>query len=379
MLPAQQQILSDVEYHIDLQAIKSNIQTLRACLGSKIRLMIMVKALAYGTDDVILANFLSTCNVDILGVATLEEGVTLKEKCSQQNIFVINILPDQAFEAVSKRLEIGVSSKEVIEALAQASEKLGIVSKLHLHIDTGMARFGCQPEDALTLAEMIRQQRHLSLEGIMTHFSCSDDPAQDHFTQKQIDLFSSTVFVLQSKGIHAKWYHIANSAGSIRFSVPICNMVRVGLAIYGIPNSKEMISGFPFIPALNLKTRIAAINHCKKGDPVSYKRMYRINSENAKIGILPLGYFDGLHRQYSNKIDVLIRGQKAPVVGAICMDHTMVDLSHIPDVRIGDTVTLFGADEFGNTISPVEIAECGGTIVHELITCLGPRIKRVFQ
>lgn len=378
MTSAQQQILSDVEYRIDLQAIKNNIQILRASLGSKVRIMAMVKALAYGTDDVILAHFLSTCEIDILGVATLEEGVTLKEKCSQQNIFVINIMPDQVFEAVSKRLEIGAGSEEIIEALGKTAENLGIIVKVHLHIDTGMTRFGCRPEDAQKLAETIKRHRYLSLEGILSHFSCSDDPEQDSFTQKQIDLFSSTIFTLQSKGIYANWYHIANSTGIIRFSIPLCNMVRVGLAIYGIPNSTEMAQGFPFLPALSLKTRISAINFCKKGDSVSYNRTYQISQDHAKIGVLPLGYFDGLHRCYSNKIEVLVRGRKAPLVGTICMDHVMVDLTHIPEACIGDIVTIFGTDEWGNTISPVEIAERGGTIVHELITCLGPRIKRVF-
>jgi len=338
----------------------------------------MLKALAYGTDDEILADFLASCGIDILGVATLSEGITLKEKCPHQHVFVINILPHQAVEAVTHQLEIGVSSQVLISAIGDASRRQNIITKVHLHLDTGMGRFGCRPEEALELAKMIQQHPHLALEGIMSHFSCADDPSQDEFTQHQIDLFSSTIFHLQSKGIYAKWHHIANSAGTIRFSIPICNMVRVGLLIYGIPNSKGMIPNFPFQPALTLKTRIVGINHCKENEPVGYKRSHRISTSSARIAVLPMGYFDGLHRNYSNQLEVLIRGKKAPLVGTICMDHVMADITGIPEAELGDSATLFGKDEFGNVLSPLTVAEAGNTIVHELLTCLGPRVQRVF-
>jgi alanine racemase/UDP-N-acetylmuramoyl-tripeptide--D-alanyl-D-alanine ligase len=241
-----------------------------------------------------------------------------------------------------------------------------------------MGRFGCRPEEAFELASEICHSSSLELEGIMTHFACADDPKEDPFTQEQVEKFDRVIDTLKKQGISAKWVHAANSSGALRFHLPQYNMVRLGLAVYGLYVSEAAKKALDLRLAISLHSRIVGINICKEGETISYGRRYRVTREMQKIAVLPIGYFDGIHRNYSGKGDVLVHGQKAPMVGNICMDNLMVDVTDIPQVAVGDKVLIFGEDEFGNYLSPEELATSGDSIVHELITCLGPRIPRIF-
>lgn len=363
---------------INLAAIAENIQRIRHKLCPQTRLMVIVKAFAYGTDEVHMAKFLQTCSVDILGVSNVNEGVSLKRAGAKQSIFVINAALYEAAKAVKWDLEVGVSSHSLIEALALEAEKQNKEIKVHLHVDTGMGRFGCRPEDVLELAQVILKQPNLKLEGIMTHLACADDPAQDSFTYAQVDCFDRVITELQSHGIDPPWKHAANSSGSLRFRFNQYNMVRVGLAVYGLYASQATKEALELRLALSLVSRIVGINHCKKGESISYGRSYIVQREMQNIAIIPIGYFDGLHRNYSGKGIVIIRGQKVPMVGNICMDFMMVDVTDVPNVASGDSVLIFGEDEYGQYLSPEELALSGDSIIHELITCLGPRIDRIF-
>ena len=178
--------------------------------------------------------------------------------------------------------------------------------------------------------------------------------------------------------IKANWVHASNSSAVMRFDFPQYNMVRVGLAVYGLYCSEAARKAMDLRLALTLVSRIVGINHCKIGDTISYGRSYRVERNEQKIAVLPIGYFDGLHRNYSGKGDVIIRGQKAPMVGKICMDFMMVDVTDIENASIGDAVLIFGEDEYGQYLPPENLALQGASIVHELITCLGPRIQRIF-
>ena len=363
---------------INLAAIKSNLSMLRKKLPSYTRLMVMVKALAYGTDDVQMAKFLSTCGIDIIGVSYVDEGVTLKKAGVTQAIFSVHAALYEVFKVVKWELEIGVSDLSLTQALAEEAAKQGKIIKVHLHINTGMGRLGCRPEEALEIAQFITLHEHLAFEGILTHFACSDDPQQDAFTWQQVTCFDRVIADLQAHGIDVKWKHAANSSGAVRFSLPQYNMVRVGLAVYGLYVSEANKEAVDLRLALSLTSRIVGINHCKKGESISYGRRYIVEKEMQKIAVLPIGYFDGLHRQYSGKGHVLIRGKKAPMVGNICMDYLMVDITDIPQAQVGDKVLIFGEDELGQYLSPEELASSGDSIIHELITCLGPRIQRIF-
>jgi len=363
---------------INLAAIQSNIAILRKKLAPQTRMMVMVKALAYGTDDVRIAKFLKTCGIDILGVSYVDEGVSLKRAQISQEIFVINAAIYEAQKIVKWNLQVGVSEENLLKALNFEGEKLGKTVKVHLHIDTGMGRFGCRPEKVLDLARLIKNSPWIEFEGVMTHFACADNPSEDGFTYQQATQFSKAIHSIEAEGISVPWKHASNSSAVMRFDFPEFNMVRIGLAAYGLYPSEATRAQIDLRLALTLTSRIVGINICKKGDSISYGRTYIVQKETQKIAVLPIGYFDGLHRNYSGKGCVVIQGKKAPMIGRICMDYMMVDVTEIPTARIGDPVLIFGEDEYNNYNSPEDLALSGDSIVYELITCLGPRIQRVF-
>jgi alanine racemase/UDP-N-acetylmuramoyl-tripeptide--D-alanyl-D-alanine ligase len=363
---------------INLAAIQANLALIRKRLPDGTRLMVIVKALAYGTDEVRMAKFLANCEIDILGVSYVDEGVALRRAGVRQAIFSINATPYETTKVVKWDLEVGVSDSQLITALAKEAAHHQKRIKVHLHVNTGMGRFGCRPEEACELAHHIHSLPSLELEGLMTHFACAEDPREDDFTRQQIACFDSIIAELREQGLVIKWVHAANSSGSLRFHLPQYNMVRLGLAVYGLYVSEAAKTALDLRLALSLTSRIVGINICKKGETISYGRRYRVSREMQKIAVLPIGYFDGLHRHYSEKAHVLIRGQQAPMVGNICMDYMMVDVTDIPHVAVGDKVLIFGEDEFGFYLSPEELASSGDSIIHELMTCLGPRIQRIF-
>lgn len=370
--------LSNNQCTINLAAIETNLSLIRYHLPERTRIMVMVKALAYGTDDVRISKFLENNDVDILGVSYVDEAIALKRAGVRQAIFSISAAPYEAKKIVKWDLEVGVSSLHLIDALAAEATRSSKRVKVHLHIDTGMGRFGCRPEEALALARRIISLPSLEIEGIMTHFACAEDPKEDSFTLNQSLIFDKAIRAIEGDGIKIRWKHAANSSGALRFSFPHYNMVRLGLAIYGLYGSPETEKSIDLRLAIALTSRIVGINDCKKGDSVGYGRSYLVAREQQRIAVLPIGYFDGLHRHYSSKASVLIQGHKAPMVGTICMDNLMIDVTDIPGVEIGDKVLIFGEDEYGYYLSPEELASSGHSIVHELITCLGPRIPRIF-
>lgn len=363
---------------INLAAIKHNLTTIRKKLQPGTKLMVIIKALAYGTDDLRMAHFLSSQGVNILGLAHADEAVVLRRAGVKTEIFVINIGAYEAIKAVKWDLQVGVSEIGLIEALASEGERFGKKIKVHLHVNTGMSRLGCRLEDTLELAKRIVQSEFLELEGILTHFASADDPDEDCFTLQQANLFTEVIDDLSANGIVPKWKHAANSSGVLRFDFPQFNMARVGLAVYGLHASEASRKSLDLRLAFSLISRIVGINTCKKGETISYGRTYTVAKEKQLIAVLPIGYFDGLHRHYSGKGHVVIRGKQAPMVGRITMDYMMVDVTDIPHAAIGDPVLLFGEDEFGHCVLPEDFAFKIDSIPHEIITCLGPRIQRIF-
>lgn len=369
--------ISNNQCTVNLAAIQANLLTIRKKIGVQTRIMVMVKALAYGTSDIRMAKFLKTVNVDILGVSYVDEGVSLKKSSVTQEIFVLNAVIHEIPKVIEWNLSVGVSEIHFIKALNLEASICNKKIKVHLHVNTGMNRFGCLPEEALSLAKFIQECPFLILDGIMTHFAAADDKLQDDFTKTQANIFTKAIQEIESYGIAIPWKHACNSSALMRFDFPDFNMVRIGLSVYGLYPSKESEHSLELKLALSLVSRVVGINSCKMGDTISYGRTYMVNSDK-KIAVLPIGYFDGLHRNYSGKGFVIIGGKKAPMVGKICMDYMMVDVTDIPNVQIGDKVLIFGEDEYGNYLSPEDFATNGDSIIYELITCLGPRIQRVF-
>lgn len=356
--------------HINLAAVASNLKLIRSQLPEGTEVMVMVKAMAYGTQDALIAKFLKGDKVKRLGVSYVDEGISLRREGVDQKIFVLNAAPFEAEKVVEWDFEIAVSDEKSIMHIADAAQRQEKKAKVHLHIDTGMSRLGCRPEEAVALAEIISRHPHLKLEGVMTHFACSDDPSQDSFTLKQSSVFDEVISAIESAGIPIPFKHACNSQATLRLKFPQYNMVRIGMALYGLCPGGTL--------ALSLTSRIVGINHCLKGETISYGRSYTVQRDNERIAVIPIGYYDGLHLNYSGKGEVMIHGIKAPMVGQICMDYMMVDITHIPEANIGDPVLIFGEDSEGHVLSPEELAQKGGSSVYELITCLGPRIQRVF-
>jgi len=361
---------------IHLSALRHNLSFFRSKAPHK-RLLVMVKAQGYGTNDWHLATFLAEEGIDLLGLSYVDEAVSLRRAGVRQDLFVLNAAPYEADKVAKFNLQVGVGDLQSIQCLEAAAAKHDTTVAVHLHIDTGMSRFGCQPHQALDLAEAIKHSPHLELEGLMTHLSAAEDPNQDAFSLHQVDIFQAVRQELEKKGHRPPWIHLSNSAGLLRFPEINENMVRLGLSIFGLHPSTETFS-LPLKPAVSLQSKIVGINYCTKGASVSYGRSYIVERDEAKIAVLPIGYFDGLHRHYSGKGHVVIRGQKAPMVGKICMDYMMVDVTDVEGVAVGDPVLIFGSDEFGHVATPEAFSAQSHGDIHELVTCLGPRIPRIF-
>jgi alanine racemase len=339
--------------------------------------MPIVKAAAYGTQERMLARFLEECGIDILGVAHVDEGISLKKSGARQSIFCLHAAPYETEKVAHWGLEVGVSTHSCIERISASARNRHTKVKVHLHVDTGMARFGCRPEDSLALARQIADDPYLHLEGIMTHFVAADDPSHDAFTQEQADKLSKAIQEIEAAGISIPWRHASNSSAAQRLNFQHFNMARIGLAMYGLVRTAETPISHQLRLALSLTTKLTGVNTTKAGETVGYGRRWE-SEVDSRIGIIPIGYYDGLHRQYSNRAQVMIRGKKVPLVGTICMDYCMCDLSNVPEAQVGDTVLIFGEDDAGHYQAPADLASSGGTIVHELITCLGPRVHRIF-
>ncbi len=362
------------ELIINLAAIGENIDRIRSHLPANTRIMAILKGGTYGIGrPVELAHFLSCQGIDIFGFAFVDEAVELRRAGFQNDLFVLNPLPGDAENVAKHNLQAAAGDIETLIAF-EAKGKV----KVHLNINTGMNRLGSPLHEAARLAEYIQMSKNLTLEAVMSHLVAAENPLHDAFTLRQIQEIIATAASLKEAGIEFPFAHIHNSAGALRFAHPEFNLVRIGLIMYGIHPSPETRKTLPLIPALTLRSRIVSLNRINRGDTVSYGRTYKAKAMSTLIATVPLGYFDGLHRSYSNRASVLVKGKKAKIVGTVCMDFMMIDVTGIPDVDVGDTVTLFGQDDCGNELSPEEFAASGGTIAHELVTCMGPRIKRNF-
>jgi alanine racemase/UDP-N-acetylmuramoyl-tripeptide--D-alanyl-D-alanine ligase len=296
----------------------------------------------------------------------------------EEELLVLYSTPYEVESVVRWDLQPALQDLEQIKRLNSEALRQEKRLRVHLHLDTGMSRLGCRPNEVLALAQAIESASHLELYGLMTHLACAEDPEQDAFTQQQLDRFSQTLALLRCAGINPPWRHAANTAGAVRFETPDCTMMRPGLGLLGLCASPPIARSIELRNALSLVSRIAAIQTVHKGETVSYGGTYRVKRPLERIGVIPLGYFDGIHRRYSNRGSLLIHGKPAPIVGAVCMDFLMVDITDIPDAQVHDKVLVFGQDEMGHTLSPEAFATRGEGSVYELITCLGPRIQRVF-
>ncbi|HHU22696.1 MAG TPA: alanine racemase [Clostridiales bacterium] len=361
---------------ISLGNIEHNYRSIRSRLSPSCRFMGVVKANAYGHGAVEVSGLLEKLGCEYLGVATFDEAKELRDADIGLPILILGYTPPcLAPELV--RMDI----TQTVADLETAREMSGVLSggrlKIHIKLETGMGRIGFPCASSKNLEELLELLALpcFEAEGVFTHFAVSD-VFGDSFTREQFKRFTETVNQLEKASGHAFIIkHCANSGAVINYLETHLDMVRPGLALYGMYPGPEKGS-LDLRPAMSLKTRVAAVYEHAPGDTISYGRTFTVDKD-MRVAVLPIGYADGLHRVASNKIDVLIRGKRARQLGRICMDMCMVDVTDIPDCRPGDVATIFGRNE--DACLPVEeLAEKSGTINYEIVCSPSRRIPRIY-
>ena len=368
---------------IDLPAFRHNLQTLRKYLGPQTQIMAVVKADAYGHGAIPCARIAVESGVaNYLGTGVIEEGIELRENGLNAPILILgSIFPDEAEELVRHNLATILCTQPLAQVLSKEAEKQDKTVSVHIKVDTGMNRLGVSPENLPALLDQIRNLKNLNIEAVSTHFSSADDEDLS-ITQAQLEKFQTALAILQKEGIHTPMVHCANTSALFKFPESRFNMVRPGLILYGVlpsPSLRPVINQGenPFQPVMQWKSQIILVKPIAKGQPLSYSRSFTTQRDSL-IATLPIGYADGLHRILSNKMDVLIRGRRAPQVGNICMDMILIDVTDVPDVQTGDEVVIFGRQE-DQMISVEELAMEGQTIPYEFLCNVGKRVPRIYS
>jgi alanine racemase len=359
---------------VNLDAIAANIKAIKGIVGDDVALMSVVKSFGYGNDSIRTSRVALENGVHYLAVAFPDEGATLRENRIDAPILVFNVLSEEADKIVRYRLSAVVSSLELAQSLNRAAG--GRKIPVHLKIDTGMGRSGVWVDDAIPFVQEVFRLENLEVEGIMTHFSSADDPASDDYTLKQINSFECLLKKTNNLGYRFRYIHAANTSATVRFPQTHYNMVRPGLGIYGMYPSPAIRSLLHLEQVITFTTKIAQIKDAPAGRCISYNRRF-VTPRDCRIATLHVGYNDGYPRFQSNVGQALVRGKRCNVVGTVCMDATMIDVTDVPDARVGDEVALIGRQ--GNEeILADEIAANGGTINYEIVCKISPRVTRIF-
>jgi len=359
---------------IDLDAITKNIRNIKKLIGMKKELMAVVKGNAYGHDVLEIVPILLENGVSRLAVARLEEGIHLRNAGFDVPVLILgSILKEQVELALMNDITPSVTSIEIVKKINELSLKMNKKSKIHLKIDTGMGRLGVKMGDAVDFIKKIFCFDHIEIEGIFTHFSVADQKNKN-YTKQQFAQFKEILKFLKKEKREIPLKHVGNSATLLDLPHMWLDMVRPGIALYGLYPSMEVGKTIKLIPAQQFKTRIVFLKELPAGQSISYGRTYMTHKENTVIATLPVGYADGYSRLLSNRGEVLVRGRRVPIIGRICMDHCMVDVTDLSSVKVGDEVVLWGKQ--GNEqITVEEIAEAINTINYEVIHM--PDKKRV--
>lgn len=362
---------------IDLSALAYNVALTRQCLPAHCQILAVVKADAYGHGAVMVSHTLTEVGITRLGVATVEEGVTLREAGIRAPIVVMGALfPGQLPDLIAYGLTPVVYDPATVGELARAARSQPEPYAVHIKVDTGMGRLGLTLENVLTVIQSPPFKGPLRLEGLMTHLADADSD-DEAYTTEQLTRFRSVLRQLETAGISIPLVHAANSAAILCYPAAHFSMVRPGIMLYGYHTARRFGTAPLLKPVLSLHTKLVQIRNVAPGQSVSYNRSY-IASRPSRIAVLPIGYADGYSRSLSNKSVVLIRGRRANLVGRVCMDMAMVDVTEIPDARPGDEATLIG-QQGAERISATDLAAWSGTIPYEVLCAIGPRVTRVYR
>lgn len=370
---------SRVYARIDLDAIVSNMERMKARMNDDVKIMAVIKADGYGHGAVQIAEMLENYSyIWGFAVATLDEAIVLRAENITKPILVLGcVFPDQYMEMLKNDIRMNVYTEEMAESISQMAAQIGKTAHMHIKLDTGMGRLGFDiTEQSLDAIERISKMKNVDMEGIFTHFAKADETDKT-FTELQINRFLKMRDALQQRDVTFAYEHCANSAAIIDVPQADMNLVRAGISTYGLYPSEEVDkTQLRLKPAMSLKSHVAFVKEIEKGTPVSYGGTF-VAEHKMRVATIPVGYADGYPRSLSNQGYVLIRGKRAPIIGRICMDQFMVDVTEIEGVSFGDKVTMIGTD--GNETITVEmLGDMSGRFNYEFICDLGKRIPRVY-
>jgi alanine racemase len=362
--------------HIDLSAIKDNIAAIRARVGPHVMIMPAVKANGYGHGAIQVGRACLEAGVEALCVSCIEEAVELREAGIDAPLLILGCSSSSSVEPIlDHAVTSTVCDLPFARALSDAAAARGARAPVHVKIDTGMGRIGIPAAGAVEFIESLCALPGLSVEGVFTHFPSADEEDRS-FTSAQIETFGGILGALRDRGIHIKTAHASNSGGILSYREADFDAVRPGIMIYGLYPSPTTPRSIPLREALTLKTRIVFLKTAPAGTPVSYGRTHVLKRESM-VATIPIGYADGYPRSLSNLGEAAVRGVRVPIVGRVCMDQCVIDVTGVPDVGVDDEVILYGGGF--DYLSLSAIAEKIGTISYELLCAISPRVRREYS
>ncbi len=364
--------------NIDLDAICNNIDNTRKILGDETKLMVILKADGYGHGAVPIAKALLEMAVDSFGIAILEEGIELRKAGIDKPLLVLGYTPKGQYKKlVEYNITQTIFQYNTAKDLSEEALSQGKTAKVHIKVDTGMSRIGFfDDEESIKEIKNISELKGIEIEGIFSHFACADEEDKTS-ANRQLERFLKFTKKLEEEGIQIPIKHIANSAAIIDIPEARLDMVRSGIATYGLyPSDEVKKDALVLKPAMEIKSHVSYVKEVEAGVGVSYGSTY-VTKGKTRIATIPVGYGDGYPRQLSSRGRVLIHGMSAPIIGRVCMDQFMVDVTNIPEVCQGDTVTLIGRDK-EEFISVEEVADMSYSFNYEFICNVGKRIPRIY-
>ncbi len=362
-------VTSMVDLAIDLSALRHNYRQLRRLCAPGVKFMAVVKADAYGHGLLPAARALAAEGADYLGVGSLDEGLVLRQAgINLPVLLLLGILPDEAEKAVAADLEVSLFRLDVAQALAAAAAAQGKKAGVHLKVDTGMGRLGLTPEEVLPFLEGLRSYPPLEVLGLISHLAVADLEDKS-YTLRQLEQFTGLLRAARDRGWALPLSHIANSAALWELKDAHFAMVRPGIMLYGSPPAPERHLPVLLQPVMSLTTQVLQVKRLPPGESISYGCTYT-TTDWCRLAVLPIGYANGYSRLFSNRGEVLIRSRRAPIRGRVCMNLTMVEVSHLPEVQAGEPVVLLGQDG-GDRLTGDELAAWAQTISYEIYLALG--------
>lgn len=362
---------------VDCAAFRHNLDAVRSYVGSGVRIMAVIKAHGYGHGMLHLAREAVGWGIMDLGVARVQEGVELRAAGFGQRTLVFESpAPRLLREAIDLELTLTVTEPAVLGMIEEEARRAGKRATVQVKVDTGMGRLGLPPEHAADLILRSARSHHVMLSGVYSHFATSEDPDRS-FALQQLERFHVLLESVRRAGLEVPDHHMANSGAIIAIPESHFTMVRPGIMLYGYPPGQGMHERFPVTPVLSLVSRVAFLKDVPAGTSVSYGRRY-VTGAPSRIATVPMGYGDGYSRLLTGKAEVVIRGERYPVVGTICMDQLMVNVTGDPRIAVGDEVIFIGGTGAGR-ITAWDVAAHTGTIPYETTCALTPRVPRLYQ